>query len=135
MEIVHDLSFMLPICIAIFFAIVFLQSGLDKVFDWKGNKSWISSHFKDTFLSPMVPLLLGTVTFFELLAGALAVFGAIYFLINRSTFWIEQALIVSIISLLMLLFGQRIAKDYEGAKTIAIYFGVAIVSAIVLMMI
>ena len=134
MEIVHDLSFMIPLCIAIFFAIVFLQSGLDKVFDWKGNKSWISSHFKDTFLSPLVPFLLGTITFFELLAGALSAFGGIYFVISGSTFWIKQALIVSILSLLMLLFGQRIAKDYDGAKTIAIYFGVAIVSAISLML-
>jgi len=133
MKVVHDLSFIIPLSIAVFFAIVFLQSGLDKVIDWKGNKSWITGHFKDTFLSPMVPLMLGVVTVSELLAGALAAFGGVYYIIYRSTFWIEQALILSILSLLMLLFGQRIAKDYDGAKTIAIYFGVAIVSAIALM--
>jgi len=30
--------------------------------------------------------------------------------------------ILSCISLLMLLFGQRMAKDYAGAMTIAVYF-------------
>ena len=30
--------------------------------------------------------------------------------------------ILSCLVLLMLLFGQRIAKDYEGARTIAVYF-------------
>lgn len=132
MEIVHDLSFIVPIGIAAFFAIVFLQSGLDKIVDWKGNKEWLSSHFKSTFLSSMVPFLIAVVAFFELFAGVLAVVGGVYFLVNGSTFWIEQSVIVSILSLLMLLFGQRIAKDYDGAKTIAIYFGIALLSAIFL---
>jgi len=30
--------------------------------------------------------------------------------------------IFSCITLLMLLFGQRLAKDYDGARTIVIYF-------------
>ncbi len=132
MEIVHDLSFIIPISIAAFFAIVFLQSGFDKVIDYKGNKEWLSSHFKNTFFSQMVPVLLVIVAFFELLAGILAVVGAIYFLMNGSTFWIKQSVIVSIVSLLMLLFGQRIAKDYDGAKTIVIYFGIALLSAVLL---
>jgi len=34
--------------------------------------------------------------------------------------------IVSCAALLMLLFGQRLAKDYERAKTIAVYFVPAI---------
>lgn len=133
MELIHDLSFMLPLLIAGFFSIVFLQSGIDKVLDWKGNLEWLTSHFKKTALAGIVPVMLGIVTVFEILAGLLAVGGAIYYVINGSTFWIKQSLIVSIISLLMLIFGQRIAKDYEGAKTITIYFGVALLSAMILM--
>ncbi len=132
MEAIHDLSFMLPLFIAAFFAIVFLQSGVDKVLDWGGNLSWLKSHFEKTVLGGMVPFLLGTVTFFELLAGLLCVGGAVYYLMNKSTFWISQGLIVAMISFLMLFFGQRIAKDYDGAKTIAIYFGVALLSALIL---
>jgi len=133
MEVVHELSFMLPLLIAAFFSIVFLQSAIDKIIDWKGNLGWLTGHFEKTPLKGMVPVLLGTVTIFELLAGLLSAIGAIYFLINQSTFWIIQGLIVSMISLLMLFFGQRIAKDYDGAKTIAIYFGVALISAMILM--
>ena len=132
MEVVHDLSYMLPLLIAAFLAIVFLQSGIDKLFDWKGNLTWLNSHFEKTILGGFVPVLLGIVTLFELLAGVLAVFGAIYYLLKGTTFWINQSLIVAMISLLMLIFGQRIAKDYEGAKTIAIYFGVALISALIL---
>lgn len=132
MEAIHDLSFMLPILIAAFFAIVFLQSAIDKLLDWKGNLSWLKSHFEKTVLGSVVPLLLGTVTLFELLAGLLSVGGLISYLISGSSFWIKQGLIVGMITFLMLLFGQRIAKDYDGAKTIAIYFGVALLSSLIM---
>ena len=132
MEVVHELSFMLPLLIAAFFSIVFLQSAIDKIVDWKGNLRWLKGHFENTPLSGMVPVLLGTVTVVELFAGILSVIGAIYYVMKGSTFWISQGLIVAMISLLMLIFGQRIAKDYDGAKTIAIYFGVALISAMIL---
>jgi len=132
MEVVHELSFMLPLLIAAFFSIVFLQSAIDKIVDWKGNLGWLKGHFEKTPLSGMVPVLLGTVTVVELFAGILSVIGAIYYVMKGSTFWISQGLIVAMISLLMLIFGQRIAKDYDGAKTIAIYFGVALISAMIL---
>lgn len=133
MEAIHDLSFMLPILIGSFVVIVFLQSGLDKVLDWKGNLNWLTSHFEKTFLASMVPLLLGTITFLEIMTGVLAGGGLIYYLFSGSTFWIKQALILAMITFLMLLFGQRIAKDYDGAKTIAIYFGVALISSVILL--
>ena len=37
---------------------------------------------------------------------------------------------MSMVTLLSLFFGQRIAKDYEGAKTIAIYFTLNIIAII-----
>ena len=30
---------------ALLVAILFIQSALDKVFDWKGNLEWITGHF------------------------------------------------------------------------------------------
>ena len=45
---------------ALLVAILFLQSGLDKVFDWKGNLDWLTGHFAKTFMGRMVPLLLAT---------------------------------------------------------------------------
>jgi hypothetical protein len=40
--------------------------------------------------------------------------------------------VVSCITLLMLLFGQRLAKDYDGARTIVIYFIPAVLAVFLL---
>ena len=34
---------------ALLVAILFIQSGLEKVFDWKGNMEWLNGHFSKTF--------------------------------------------------------------------------------------
>jgi len=132
MKILHDPQFMMPIFIGLFWAIIFLQSGLDKVFDFKGNLGWLKGHFEKSFLGGMVTPMLIVVTLFELIAGALSLVGVFTFISSGTVFWLTQGVIVSMISLLMLIFGQRIAKDYEGAKTIAIYFGIALISAWIL---
>ena len=79
----------------------------------------------------MKPALI-TITIFEFAAGACSLAGLVIYLINRSTFLIEMGVILVMVSLCMLIFGQRVAKDYEGAKTIAIYFGIALVSVLIL---
>ncbi len=105
----------------LFILIVFMQSGVDKVVDWKGNLSWLKSHFAKSPFKNVVPLLLGTVTVMELLAGVLALIGWVHLLLYDHKEFAYYAALVACISLLMLLVGQRIAKDYEGAKTIVIY--------------
>jgi len=115
------------LCIGAFIAIVFLQSGLDKVFDWKGNHAWIKDHFKDTFLAAIVTPMLALVTIAELAAGLVAICGIYCLLFCQDGSCVYYAVIIGLASLLMLLFGQRIAKDYDGAKTIAIYIGVLLV--------
>lgn len=132
MKILHDINFIIPASIACFWAIVFLQSGIDKVVDFKGNVSWLKGHFEKTFIGKFTAPLVIVLTIFELIAGALSAVGLIIFIINGSTTYIIQGVIFSIISLLMLIFGQRLAKDYDGAKTIAIYFGIALLSAFLL---
>ena len=109
------------IIILVFLAITFLQSGFDKIADWKGNIEWLKSHFAETILKNRVPFALGIVLVLEMIAGILAILGTLSILINGNT---EIALIsgvISCVTLLFLLFGQRIAKDYDGARTIVIY--------------
>lgn len=115
-----------------FLIITFLQSGFDKIIDWKGNVGWLKEHFSKTFMANMVPLNVGIILFTEMIAGILCVVG-IYQLIanNDKTFGLYGA-ILSCIVLLMLLFGQRVAKDYDGARTIAIYFVPAIFAVFLL---
>lgn len=107
---------------ALLTAVLFIQSGLDKVFDWKGNLEWLTGHFSKTFLAGMVPMMLATITLMEIVTGVLAAAGAIYFLLTKSTILIFSAAVLGALSLLALFFGQRIAKDYPGAASIVPYF-------------
>lgn len=105
-----------------FLAITFLQSGYDKIIDWNGNVSWLKSHFEKTFLKNQVPMALLAVLVLEVVAGILSVAGIIEIFTKGNTIYGYYGSVVSCVALLMLLFGQRIARDYDGARTIAIYF-------------
>lgn len=105
-----------------FMLITFLQSGIDKIVDWKGNLGWLHGHFEKTPLKNSVPLLLGIVLIVEVVAGLLCGVGLFQMLISGKTEIALYGSMVSCVALLMLLFGQRMAKDYAGAMTIAVYF-------------
>ena len=110
------------ILISALLAILFLQSGIDKIVDWKGNLSWLTGHFEKSPLKNLVPMLLGTITVFELAAGITSIIGMFMLLANGNA---NIALIgaqLSALSIVMLFFGQRIAKDYAGAATLIPYF-------------
>lgn len=128
----NTLNNITEILLLAFLIITFIQSGFDKILDWEGNVSWLKEHFSKTFMANMVPLNVAIVLIVEMIAGILCVIG-IYQLIanNDKTFGLYGA-ILSCITLLMLLFGQRIAKDYDGARTIAIYFVPAIFAVFLL---
>ena len=104
-----------------FLAITFLQSGYDKITDWNGNVSWLKSHFSQTFLKNQVPAALLTVLALEIVAGVLSIMGIAENITSGRTIMGDYACMVSCVTLLLLLFGQRVAKDYDGARTIVIY--------------
>jgi len=110
------------ILLLIFLIITFLQSGIDKIFDWTGNVSWLKGHFSETFVKNIVPNLLFIVLTVEIIASVLCIIGIYQIIAFSSTSIAFYGALASCIVLLMLLFGQRIAKDYDGARTIAIYF-------------
>lgn len=114
------------ILILIFILITFLQSGIDKATDWKGNTGWLKEHFKDTFMGGMVPLMVGIIMIAEIIAGLMALLGIIWILLYNDLSWAFYSSVLAAITLLMLLFGQRVAKDYAGAFTITGYFVVVI---------
>ncbi|MBP6181190.1 DoxX family membrane protein [Flavobacterium sp.] len=116
------------ILILIFLAITFLQSGYDKLFYWKDNVNWLKEHFAKTQLKNQVPLALLNILILELISGVLCVVGCIELLVNNGRIFGFYGAVFSCITLLMLLFGQRLAKDYDGARTIVIYFIPAIMA-------
>jgi uncharacterized membrane protein YphA (DoxX/SURF4 family) len=113
--------------VLVFFLIVFIQSGLDKILDYKGNLNFLKDLLKIYFSPTLIELALISVTILELTSGILCLIGIMNFLFNGSNFIGLIGLIVGSIALLVLLFGQRVSKNYDGAKTIAIYFILAMV--------
>lgn len=110
------------ILILIFLSVTFIQSGYDKLFYWDDNLSWLKGHFAKTQLKNLVHLALLIILILELISGILCVVGSLQLLIsNTRTFGLYGA-VFSCFTLIMLLFGQRLAKDYDGARTIVIYF-------------
>ncbi|MGQ7945985.1 DoxX family protein [Flavobacterium sp. WC2509] len=110
------------ILILAFLAITYLQSSYDKLFHWKENLDWLKEHFAETPLRNQVPLALGNVLVLELISGILCTVGAIELVLNSGRVYGLYGGIFSSITLIMLLFGQRLAKDYDGARTIVLYF-------------
>lgn len=108
-------------------SVLFLQSGLDKILDRKGNLEWLTSHFSKTPLAGMVPMMLATITLMESVTGILAAAGIIYFLVSLSTIVIFYASILGAVAIVSLFFGQRVAKDYPGAAILVPYFLLLIV--------
>lgn len=115
------LNHITEIILLLFLAITFLQSGLDKILDWKGNIGWLKEHFSKTFMGKMVEINVAIILITEVIAGILAILGIYQLIVNDNATLGFYAAILSAITLLLLLFGQRVAKDYDGARTIVIY--------------
>ena len=119
----EDLTKNLPaLFAALLVSILFIQSGLDKVLDWKGNLEWLTGHFAKTIFAKTVPPMLATITVMELATGFLSVAGLIYFVATGSLALIFYASIIGAASITALFFGQRVAKDYAGAAVLVPYF-------------
>jgi len=110
------------ILVLLFLIITFLQSGADKILDWKGNLDFIKEHFKDSPLKNMVPLLLGKILVIELIAGILMLVGVFQLATSGAKEMAFWGMTLSALSLIFLLIGQRLAKDYAGAMTLGVYF-------------
>ena len=120
---------MASVIILLLLTITFIQSGFDKIFAWNGNVEWLKGHFsKVILLKNQVPLALFTLLMLELISGILSFIGAINLIINADKTVGSFGAVVSSITLLFLLFGQRLAKDYDGARTIVIYLIPAILA-------
>lgn len=105
-----------------FLAILFLQSGFDKVFNWKVNLEWLKGHFVNSPLRGVVRTMLSVITLVEMAAGACSAIGVLCILFCKGVYLAYIGAVLSALALLMLFFGQRIAKDYAGAGGLVPYF-------------
>jgi hypothetical protein len=111
-----------------FIAILFLQSGIDKVIDNRGNLEWLKGHFAKSPLAGVVPVLLAAITILEVAAGALSAVGCMMLIVSRETSIAFYGAVISAVAIIALFLGQRMAKDYAGAAVLVPYFLVTLVT-------
>src|ERR1700676_582529 len=121
-------TYLLQILVSAFLAILFLQSGIDKVVDRRGNLEWLKGHFAKSPLAGMVPLMVTAITILEIAAGALSAIGCALILFLRDSTLAFYGAVISALSILALFFGQRMAKDYAGAAVLVPYFLLSLVA-------
>jgi diacylglycerol kinase len=120
--------YLMQILVAALLAILFLQSGIDKIVDRRGNLEWLKGHFAKSPLAGTVPVLLTAITILEVAAGVLSALGCVLVLVMRDTTVAFCGAVISAIAIIALFFGQRLAKDYAGAAVLVPYFLVALVA-------
>jgi hypothetical protein len=113
-------------------AILFLQSGIDKIVDFRGNLQWLTGHFAKSPLASMVTPMLATILLTECAAGALCAVGAFQVATAGDAGIALRGAQLAALNIVMLFFGQRLAKDYAGAAALVPYF-ILCVGAIVLL--
>jgi uncharacterized membrane protein YkgB len=121
-------TYLLQIFGSVFLAILFLQSGIDKVIDYRGNLEWLKGHFAKSPLGGVVAILLAALTILEAAAGALSAIGCLLLIISRETTLSFYGAVTSAVALIALFFGQRMAKDYAGAAVLVPYFLLTLVA-------
>lgn len=103
-------------------AVLFLQSGLDKVINWKSEKEWLTGHFSKSILKGTVPILLPVITLIELGAGLFSAIGIFCVLLGCGSSMGLLGMLLAVKAIFLLFFGQRVAKDYAGAASLIPYF-------------
>ena len=123
-----EATYVIQIFASGFLAILFLQSGIDKIVDRRGNLEWLKGHFAKSPLAGIVPALLSVITILELAAGILSGIGCFAVILSRDSTVAFYGAIVSAVAIIALFFGQRMAKDYAGAAVLVPYFLLTLVA-------
>jgi uncharacterized membrane protein YphA (DoxX/SURF4 family) len=117
---------LLQTVVSAFLAILFLQSGIDKVVDRRGNVEWLKGHFARSPLAGIVPAMVTAITILEIAAGALSAIGSFVIIFARDSTLAFYGAVISAVAIVALFFGQRMAKDYPGAAVLVPYFLLAL---------
>src|SRR5213596_4412706 len=117
-----SILYLLQILVSAFLAILFLQSGIDKIVDRRGNLEWLKGHFAKSSLAGIVPAMVTAITILEIAAGALSGIGCVVIIFGRDSTLAFYGAVISAIAIVALFFGQRMAKDYAGASVLVPYF-------------
>ena len=126
------MTYLLQLLVSAFVAVLFLQSGLDKVVDRVGNRAYLDEHFARSPLARTVGPMFLMITILEVAAGVLSGLGFLQLLFFRSSALAFYGALIAAANLVALFFGQRVSKDYAGAAALVPYFLLAILAIVVL---
>jgi uncharacterized membrane protein YphA (DoxX/SURF4 family) len=115
-------SFILQVLVSAFLAVLFLQSGIDKVVDRRGNREYLDQHFARSPLAGTVGPMFVVITILEISAGVLSGVGCALLLLAHDSTVAYLGAVIGGINIVALFFGQRVAKDYAGAAALVPYF-------------
>jgi diacylglycerol kinase len=115
-------SYILQVLVSAFLAVLFLQSGIDKVVDRRGNREYLNAHFARSPLAGTVGPMFLVITILEASAGALSGVGCALLLLTHDSTVAYLGAVIGGINIVALFFGQRVAKDYAGAAALVPYF-------------
>ena len=104
--------FILQILTSAFLAVLFLQSGIDKIVDRRGNLEFLQGHFAKSPLAGTVPLLVTVITVLEIAAGALSAIGCVLIILTRDPTVAFYGAVISAISIVALF--EHIVLVYEA---------------------
>jgi diacylglycerol kinase len=119
-------AWLLGLLVSAFLAVLFLQSGIDKVVDRRGNREYLQQHFAKSPLAGTVGPMFLLITILEVAAGVLSGVGCLVLLFTGNPIVAFFGALVSAVNLIALFFGQRVAKDYAGAAVLVPYFLLAL---------
>ena len=128
LHVIENSRWLLQILVSAFLAVLFLQSGIDKVVDRRGNLEFLQRHFARSPLAGIVPLLVTLITIMEVLAGVLSAIGCVVIVATHNSIIAFYGAVISAVAVLALFFGQRMAKDYAGAAVLVPYFLLSLVA-------
>lgn len=118
--------------IYLFLIITFGYSAFEKVTDFRGSITYYKNYFNGIFISKWMSLILMLIIVAEMVTTLLLCAGVYeLWIVNQPIYGLYGIITASSI-LLCFLFGQRLVKDYEGARGIAIYFIICIVGFLVM---
>jgi uncharacterized membrane protein YphA (DoxX/SURF4 family) len=122
----------LRLLVSAILAVLFLQSGLDKVIDRRGNRAYLDGVFAKSPLAGTVGPMFFVVTVLEVAAGALSALGLLMLLAIQDATVAFYGAVIAAANLVALFFGQRMAKDYAGAAALVPYFLLALTAIFIL---
>lgn len=109
------------IALLLFLSITFGFSTYEKIADFKEQVRWLTDYFKGTFMVPLIKITVIKILVLELITTVWCMGGMVQLFTGTGSCMAFWGCVLAIMVLLAFLVGQRIVKDYDGARNTTIY--------------